>query len=446
MGKQNRCSNYQKYEKKLNTLIQSSLIIIIPTFAWSFLWWYNTNMLWDVKGIAIKFNIFFIIIAILIANFSIHKANAYIDDKNIWSKLFAGCVIAIALSPIFFIFFGAVVLEPKFEKLAFESARNEETVKSLIQFLDKYPYSKYSKEAVELRDWIYAKTIGTESTLKEYLSKYGSWSRFTDDANKYLDNVINQKRTIKVITEQSYADEKVYRAERIPLFEISKSIFESAGFSVVGENSDKYDFLIKINVSGESLSAWYDVSGYKKPQLCYPGARVNGKIFAYKFGNSRESYLSHFQGEIKPPFTSYIIRKYTKNGVFLDERGQALPRSPEYSPYQSAILTPLTEKLVEAISELDLGSLIILVRAHKIEGSYNYEGGKYRYKSKEWQIINEKAMSKVQDILTEKGRSVLPQLCNALKNSMKVQPMDSNAYESLRRILKNIKGSTICDN
>lgn len=90
----------------------------------------------------------------------------------------------------------------------------------------------------------------------------------------------SEVKTIKVLVEQSYYDDKGNRIEDfvLPVYEDCEKILENIGFSATDENGKKYDSILEIKMSGAALCDYYHDIDTNTKALLYTGARIDGSI------------------------------------------------------------------------------------------------------------------------------------------------------------------------
>ena len=90
---------------------------------------------------------------------------------------------------------------------------------------------------------------------------------------KRSDEGKDQLETLKIIkvgVEQSFGEA---RSVKLPFYDISKKILEGSGFTVVGDEANKFDGMLKIKVNGTPLA-----NKYGKDQYLYTGAEIKGNL------------------------------------------------------------------------------------------------------------------------------------------------------------------------
>lgn len=130
----------------------------------------------------------------------------------------------------------------------------------------------------------------------------------------------SEVKTIKVLVEQSYYDDKGNNIEGflLPVYEDCKVILENIGFSVTGENSKNYSSILEIKINGTALCDYYYDSDTKTKILLYTGTKLDGSIL-FKVENVDSQEKNFF--EIREPPIGTISKPLTPSNAPFDRLG-----------------------------------------------------------------------------------------------------------------------------
>jgi len=106
-------------------------------------------------------------------------------------------------------------------------------------------------------------------------------------------------KIIKVGVEQSFGEA---RNVKLPFYDISKKILEGSGFTVMGDEANKFDGLLKIKVNGTPLA-----NKYGKDQYLYSGAEIKGNLKF--FVEDSNLYSKGFEWRKGPPGMIHFFGK-----------------------------------------------------------------------------------------------------------------------------------------